>query len=205
MPEGSPQARGLARAAMALDTPEMVRILRDAVHTWGVVQTWDGLVMPVLAGIGERWRNTGEGVDVEHAFSEATLSVLRGVSASIARPRNTQPVLLTCAEGDYHTLPLHVLAAALAEEEVGTRMLGSGMPPEALVAAVRRSGPAVVFVFARLPVGDISVLEQLPRQRPAPRVIVGGRGWDHAAIPTAAVQVGSLGEAMDEVLGAVHL
>ena len=205
LPDGSPQARGLARAAMSLDTVEVTRLLRDAIRTHGTVRAWDDLAMPVLRAIGERWMQTGDGVEIEHAFSEAVVGVLRGVSSSLRRARNTRPVLLACAEGDYHTLPLHALAAALAEEEVGCRLLGVGMPAEALVAAVRRSGPAAVFLYARLATRDTDVLETIPRQRPSPRLVVGGPGWHSGDLPPSAVQVTTLSEAVDEVLGAVHL
>jgi DNA-binding transcriptional MerR regulator/methanogenic corrinoid protein MtbC1 len=205
LPEGSPQARGLARAAMSLDTVEVTRLLRDEIRLHGTVRAWDDMAMPVLHAIGERWMLTGDGVEIEHAFSEAVVGVFRGVSASLRRARNTRPVLLACAEGDYHTLPLHALAAALAEEEVGCRLLGVGMPADALVAAVRRSGPAAVFLYARLATHDIEVLDAVPRQRPAPRLVVGGPGWQGDDLPASAVRVGSLVEAVDEILGAVHL
>jgi DNA-binding transcriptional MerR regulator len=205
LPTGSPQARGLARAAMSLDTAEVARILRDAFRDRGVIHTWETLALPVLQAIGERWRVTGDGIDVEHAFSEAMASELRGVVVSLGRPRNARPVLLACAEGDQHTLPLHVLGAALAEEEVSVRMLGVGMPSPALVAAVRRSGPSAVFVYARLTVDDPSVLGLLPRQRPAPRVLVGGAGWEGTSLPPAVRRVRTLPEAVDQVLCAVHV
>jgi hypothetical protein len=188
---------------MSLDTVEVERIFGDAVRTYGVRQAWDGMAMPVLQSIGERWRVTGDCVDVEHAFSEAVLGVLRGVTSRLRRPRNVRPVVLACAEGDYHTLPVHALAAALAEESVGTRILGVGLPPAALVAAVRRSGPAAVFLYARLPAVDAEMLDLLPRQRPAPRVVLGGPGWAaHALPPTVAVTT-SLDAAVEAVLEAV--
>lgn len=203
LPDATPRARGLARAAMSLDTHELSRLLRDAVGAYGVVGAWDTMVLPVLQGLGERWRATGDGVDVEHAFCEATLAVLRGVTATLYRPRNVRPVLLACADGDFHTLPLHVLGAALAEAEVGCRMLGAGLPPRALVAAVRRTGPAVILLYARLPVRDGAVLRELPRQRPAPRLLLGGPGWEDADLPVSAVRVDSLRAAVDEVLSVV--
>jgi hypothetical protein len=205
LPDASPRARGLARAAMALDTPELTRLLRDALGAYGVAGAWDSMIVPVLQGLGERWRVTGEGVDVEHAFSEAVLAALRGITAMLYRPRNVVPVLLACADGDHHTLPLHVMAAALAEEGVGCRMLGTGLPARHLVAAVRRTGPALVFVYARLPVPDASVLRELPRQRPAPRVLAGGPGWADVTLPATAGRVGSLAEALSAVLGAARL
>jgi DNA-binding transcriptional MerR regulator/methanogenic corrinoid protein MtbC1 len=203
LPEGSPAARGLARAAMSLDSSEVHRLFGDAVRAYGVREAWDTLAMPVLQSIGERWRVTGDGVDVEHAFSEAVLTVLHSVTATLRRPSNSRRVVLSCAEGDYHTLPLHALAAALAEEHVGVRVLGVGMPASALVAAVRRSGPAAVFLYARLPVTDVEVLDLLPRQRPAPRILLGGPGWADRALPTHARFAGTLVEAVDAVLETV--
>ena len=205
LPEGSPAARGLARAAMSLDSSEVHRLFGDAVRAYGVRDAWNTLAMPVLQSIGERWRVTGDGVDVEHAFSEAVLTVLHSVTAALRRPSNSRPVVLGCAEGDYHTLPLHALAAALAEEQVGVRVLGVGMPASALVAAVRRSGPAAVFLYARLAVTDVEVLDLLPRQRPAPRILLGGPGWGDRALPTQTRLAGTLVEAVDAVLETVGL
>ncbi len=205
LPEGTPQARGLARAAMSLDSAEVSRLIRAALREHGVARTWTTMAMPVLQAIGERWRVTGDGVDVEHAFSEALLAELRILPTNLRRPRNTSTVLLACAEGDHHTLPLHVLAAALAEEDIACRMLGVGLPPKALVAAVRRSGPAVVFLYARLPVLEVDVLDRLPRQRPAPRVVVGGTGWVDDTLPPSVVRVETLDAAVEEILTAVHV
>ena len=205
LPAASPRARGLARAAMALDTLELTRLLRDSFAAYGVVGAWQTMIVPVLQGLGERWSATGEGIEVEHAFSEALQGALRGVVATLYRPRNVIPVLLACADGDRHSLPLHVLSAALAEQEVGCRMLGTGLPPAALVAAVRRTGPAVVMLYARLPVRDAAVLADLPRQRPTPRVLVGGPGWGDVLLPPAAVRVGTLPEAVTAVLAAAGM
>jgi DNA-binding transcriptional MerR regulator/methanogenic corrinoid protein MtbC1 len=206
LPDGSPAARGLARAAMSLDSAEVHRIFADAVRAFGVREAWDTMAMPVLQSIGERWRVTGDGVDVEHAFSEAVVAVLHGATAELRRPRNSRPVVLTCAEGDYHTLPLHALAAALAEEHVGVRVLGVGMPPSALVAAVRRSGPAAVFLYARLPVADAEVLELIPRQRPAPRLVVGGPGWGALdRLPPQVAVAHTLDDAVDRLVESVDL
>ena len=205
LPDASPRARGLARAAMSLDTHELGRLLRDAVGSYGVIGTWNTMVLPVLKGLGDRWEATGDGVDVEHAFAEATMGVLRGVTASLYLPRNVRPVLLACADGDHHSLPLHVLAAALSEVEIGCRTLGVGLPAASLVAAIRRTGPAVIFVYARLRVSDPSSLGDLPRQRPAPRLLVGGPGWDGTAVPAHVGRVDSLRAAVDEVRAILQL
>lgn len=200
LPDGTPRNRGLARAAMSLDTGEMHRMLVDAVREDGVCETWIDMIMPVLRALGERTVATGDGVDVEHAFSEVVLGVFRSPSAYIRRPRNLAPVLLACADGDYHSLPLHALAAALAERQITTRMLGTGLPPAALASSVRRTGPSAIALFARMPGADAGPSEQLRRQRPAPAVVLCGPGWDAQTVPSFARRAESLSEAVDEVV-----
>jgi hypothetical protein len=147
---------------------------------------------------------TGDGIDVEHAFSEVILGVMRNVSFGLPAPGSSPVVLLACADADYHSLPLHALAAALAEREIPTRMLGSGLPPHALSASVRRTGPSVIVLYARMSGADAGDTEALRRQRPAPTVILAGPGWLPDTDPTAARTASSLIEAIDEVLMAVH-
>jgi hypothetical protein len=113
-------------------------------------------------------------------------------------------VLLACADSDYHSLPLHALGAALAEHEVPTRMLGTGLPPHALASSVRRTGPSVIVLFARMPGADAGDAQLLRRQRPAPTVVLAGPGWRPDTIPASARTAGSLVEAIDEVLRGLH-
>ncbi len=115
-------------------------------------------------------------MEVEHVLSESVLSSLRTVAAGLRHPRNTRPVLLAAAEQEQHGLPLQVLTASLAEHGVASRLLGVRVPRTALAAAVRRSGPAVVFVYAHLKVREPEQLDDLPRLRPSPLLLLGGPG-----------------------------
>jgi hypothetical protein len=204
MPDATPQNRGLARAAMSLDTYETHRILTEAIRRQGVVPIWDSMIMPVLRALGERNRATGDGIDVEHAFSEVILGVLRAVVFSVPQPRVPVNVLLACADSEYHSLPMHAVAAALAERGIPSRMLGSGLPPSAVAAAVRRTGPSVIMVYARMSGTVASETEQLRRQRPAPTVILAGPGWQSDTIPPYARTAMTLIDARDEILRALH-
>jgi hypothetical protein len=79
------------------------------------------------------------------------------------------------------------------------------VPRDALAAAVRRSGPAAVLVYASMPVSDPGQLSALPRMRPAPRLLVGGPGWEGVDLPAGvdAVRVGSLAETLRRIETAV--
>jgi MerR family transcriptional regulator, light-induced transcriptional regulator len=199
LPRATPAARGLARAAMALDSAAATRIVTRALGKRGVVPTWTDVVAPVLIGVGQRWAATGTGVDVEHLLAESVMGSLRGVRLRAA-PVNASPILLACVAEDQHSLPLHALAAALAERQVATRVLGPRLPAGALAAAVRRTGPAAVFLWAQMPgYGDRRLFERLPALRPAPRIVLGGPGWRGVELPDGVTHVEDLGAAVERL------
>lgn len=200
--DASAAARGLARASMMLDAYGISEILRRQIRQEGVIATWEALVSPVLIGLGERYASTAQGIEVEHVFSECLMGVLRATTESLAAPRNTAQVLLACRGEEQHSLPLHALAAALAERGVYARQLGMRVPDDALVSAVRRTGPAVVVLYASMPVDETDVLHDLAKVRPAPRVLVGGPGW-RRSVPTSVTAVDSLADAVEAVVASL--
>ena len=192
LPGAAPEVRGLTRAAMALDAPGTRAALEQAIARHGVVDSWETLLCPVLGAIGRRWAIFGRGIEVEHLLTEIATSVFRS-SASSPEPANGRPVLLACAPGEEHSLPLSALAAALAERHLGVRLLGGGLPAAALSTAIRRIGPAVVLVWAQLPLtADPAVLDGLPRLRPPVTILAGGSGWLTADLPPRATYVPDL-------------
>ena len=203
LPGGSAESRGLARAAMALDAVSMRAAVDRAVAEHGVIPTWTELLCPVLVAVGERWAATGEGVEVEHLLAETADSAFRAVSTA-PEPRNGRPVLLACAPEEQHSLPLSALAAALAEQGIGARLLGGGLPLAALRAAVRRTGPAALMVWAHAATSaDARLLDALPVLRPPVTVLAGGVGWIGRPLPARVSYVPDLVSAVGLVSRAV--
>jgi hypothetical protein len=191
--------RGLARAAMALDRPAMTDTVRTALRRDGVVPAWDGLIVPVLDGIGRKHEASGDCVEVEHLLSTVLLGCL-AETAPPERPLNVRPVLLACAPEEQHSLPVHALGAALAEAGVDALVLGARVPPAALAAAIRRTGPNAVFVWSRIAeTGDPAWLAALPASRPPYRLMAGGPGWSRDRLPPHAAPVTTLSEAVAEL------
>ena len=183
IPGGTPQARGLARAAIALDGDACRQIVAETLDRRGVVWTWDHLIVPVLVGVGQRWAQTGRGIEVEHVLSESIQSVL---SSRFARSPRQSPasVLLACAPNENHSLPLWALAAGLGERRVDVCMLGARTPWEALAQAIKRTRPGGVLVWSQSPAtGATEALADLPDLRPEPTILLGGPGWSPGDLP----------------------
>jgi hypothetical protein len=199
LPGAGPAARGLARAALALDSAAATEIISAALAQRGVVHSWADVVSPVLIGVGQRWAATGIGVDVEHLLAESVMASLRTVRMRGA-PVNASPILLACVAEDQHSLPLHAVGAALAERRIATRILGARVPADALAAAVRRTGPVAVFLWAQMPgYGDRRLLERLPALRPSTRIVLGGPGWRSTELPDGVTYVDDLAAAVERL------
>ncbi|MEO3779342.1 MerR family transcriptional regulator [Micromonospora sp. B11E3] len=191
-----PAARGLARAAVRLDSAAIGEAIARHLAAEGVVATWDRLLRPVLAGIGDRHAATAGLIEVEHlvsrCVSEAFATVGRaGTATGPAR------ILLSCADEEQHTLPLEALAAALAEAGVAYRMLGARVPAPALVEAVNRTGPAAVVLWSHT--RDTADPAQLTALLAGPHrpllALAAGPGWQADALPAGVVRPADLAEA----------
>jgi MerR family transcriptional regulator, light-induced transcriptional regulator len=209
LPGANPYARGLSRAAFALDFPAARTVLIDAISALGVPAAWDDVARPVLAAVAQRWAVTGAGIEVEHLLSQSVTAAFSAhATTEFTRESNRsggRPVLLAGMPHEQHVLPLIVLSAALADEGVTSRPLGSDLPVDGLVAAVRRTTPAAVVLWSQLPpTADVAVLAALPTTRPRVRAFVAGPGWAEIVLPKQVRRLESLTDAVDAMVAAAQ-
>ncbi|MGW1544332.1 MerR family transcriptional regulator [Streptomyces sp. NPDC002309] len=212
------ECRGLARAAVRLDAPAVDDLLTSAVGRHGVVGAWHDVMMPVLHAVGRKWETSGDRyVEVEHLLSWHVSTTLRRSTRRMDPPAPPPepalatargPVVLACVPGEQHTLALEALTAALSERGLPTRMFGAAVPAEALAAAVRRLGPAVVVLWAQSrSTASTALAAHLAGARwgargarRRPLVVLGGTGWAGPA-PSGMPRPGGLVEALELVSG----
>ncbi|MGI5422093.1 MerR family transcriptional regulator [Actinomadura luteofluorescens] len=198
--------RNLADAAMALDELVMTGILESALRQEGVTATWEQVIAPVLVDLGSKHSTTGEYIEVEHLLSAVVSRCLLAVTspqAQFSAGRLRSPVVLACAPDEEHTLPLLVLAAALAETGAARLMLGARVPASALAAAAKRSGARTAFVWSQTSeTGDPSWLNDLAATNPALQVVVGGPGWARDRLPPGVPFTSSVSMALGTLLAA---
>jgi methanogenic corrinoid protein MtbC1 len=176
-----------------LDAPELEQRLVEALGRHGLTVTWEEVMVPTLRAVGRKWESSGDRyVEVEHLLSWHISSTLRSAPLLLPRaepPAGAPPVVLVCTPGEQHSLPLEALTAALGERGVPTRTLGAAVPAEALLACVRRTGPAAVVLWAQtrstasVPLArHVAGLEWgAAGSRRRPVVLPAGPGWDRRA------------------------
>ncbi|MFJ3205626.1 B12-binding domain-containing protein [Streptomyces sp. NPDC086989] len=188
LPVGSvrPECRGLARAAVRLDSTAVEALLQAAVSEHGLVTAWEEVMAPTLHAVGRKWETAERYVEVEHLLSWHVSTALRKatVAAECVRVEGP-PVILACTPGEQHTLPLEAFAAAMAEQGWPLRMFGAAVPAVALEEAVRRLGPAAVALWSQSrATADRALARQMAHTvfglrgaRTAPLVMLLGPGW----------------------------
>jgi methanogenic corrinoid protein MtbC1 len=144
------ECRGIARAALRLDAASLDELLSTAIAEHGLVAAWTEVIVPTLQAVGRKWETSGEKyVEVEHFLSWHVSGALRRTASNTVADRPGATTVLACVPGETHTLPLEALSAALTQRGVPVRMFGGALPVESLVAAVRRTGPAAVGLWAQ--------------------------------------------------------
>ncbi|MFB7652649.1 MULTISPECIES: MerR family transcriptional regulator [unclassified Streptomyces] len=206
------ECKGIARSALRLDAAALDKLLEDAIEEHGLVAAWTEVIMPTLQAVGRKWETAGERyVEVEHFLSWHVSGALRRHAPPVVADRPGATTVLACVPAENHTLPLEVLAAALAERGLPVRMFGGALPVESLVAAVRRTGPAAVGLWAQSrttasrPLAQhVSAIEWGVRgARRKPVVLTLGPGWAGQTSPGLPHPPG-LSEAVAVVESVVH-
>ncbi|WP_446459189.1 MerR family transcriptional regulator [Streptomyces zaomyceticus] len=215
LPLGSvtPECRGLARAAVRLDGPAMESLLERVVRDYGLVAAWEQVMAPALHAVGRKWASSGDlYVEVEHLLSWHVSTALRRRAVASPGPFDaTNPVVLACVPAEAHTLPLEALAAGLAERGLPYRMFGGAVPAEALIAVVRRSGPAAVVLWSQarstaahaLATSVADTASGVRGARTTPLVVLAGPGWagrGPGSAGTGFLRPTGLREALDAIL-----
>ncbi|WP_338703139.1 MerR family transcriptional regulator [Streptomyces sp. Q6] len=181
------ECKGLSRAATRLDAPVVQSLLTEAVSRHGLVGAWQEVMVPVLHAVGRKWEEAGDRyVEVEHMLSwHVSRTLHRGAADPAEAPPVVPPVVLACVPAEQHALPLEALSAALGEHGLPQRMFGAAVPVEAVSAAVRRTGPRVVVLWAQArSTASMPLARALAGAgwgvrgaRGRPTVMLGGPGW----------------------------
>jgi len=199
-----PAARGLGRAALAMNAPTMRALLEQAVATSGLLVTWTEVVEPVLHAVDRRYAASGRGTEVRRLLTECVALIAHAHAHAAVPSRVRRPVLLAGTPGEADGTALVVLAAVLAERQIGCLPLGPALPVDALVTAVRRTAPAVVVLWSQIrATADVETVAALPVTRPRFRAYVAGPGWDGAALPAGVSRLRTLTDAVEQIGAAV--
>jgi DNA-binding transcriptional MerR regulator len=201
-PEASPAARGLARAAVALDVTACDAALDAAMRRQGVLEAWERLVSPVLSRMEDRRRATGHGLAAERLLAERVEAAVRATAEPAPPLAGLRPVVLAGVSDEGRRVPLVVIEAALAERGVPVRPLGPRLPMRALSEVLPRIGPSVVLLWSQQSDGAAPVPppDLFARVRARPFLVLAGPGYRSERFHAGTIWAPSAAEAVGRVL-----
>jgi DNA-binding transcriptional MerR regulator len=176
-PAGTAALSGLSvslrQALESFDEPAAQAVLDRLVSDLSPTAVLRDVVLPYLAGLGDRWRSGAVSIAQEHFASQ----VLRGRLAGLARGwggGNGPRAVLACPPGELHDLGLMIFGIVLRQYGWRIAYLGSDTPLDELARAVEATRPELVVLAATLPgslephLGQLTTLARL-----APVVLAG--------------------------------
>ncbi|HVD01665.1 MAG TPA: ATP-binding protein [Candidatus Dormibacteraeota bacterium] len=163
------------------------------------------LIGPAQMAVGARWQEAAWSVADEHAASSISEAVVHLIGASLlSEASDRPPLVLACAENEWHTLP--ALLAALALRDQGWRVLylGASMPADHLPAFLTANRPLALAISCSLPLNLPSIRRQVAQAHAlGVPVIAGGRALGEGQSRAATLGVDAVagaGSEADQVL-----
>ena len=200
--EGASTADALY-AAFLRDDWRVARGLIVSAYVSGesVATLCDGAIREALSRAGELWEHGSDGIVIEHRAVDTCLQALSLIRSLIPQAAPTAPVALGAAvANDPYVLPSLVAAVVLADAGFRDVNLGPTMPTPALISAVERYAPALVWRTVSIAIDAetlrrdlVAVLDKMP---PSGSIVLGGRGIPAGilGVPERVHHLGSMSE-----------
>jgi DNA-binding transcriptional MerR regulator len=165
----------LGRALESFDEPAAEATLDRLLADFTIETAFHEVLLPYLHGLGDRWERGEVSVAQEHFAS----NVLRARLASLGRGwgRGHGPrVLLACAPGEEHDIPLMAFGVILHRGGWRVTYLGANTPVADVIIAAAAETPKVVVLSAVGQDRFDDVVPDLERLAHAAPLALGGRG-----------------------------
>lgn len=139
------------------------------------------LLAPAMAEVGRRWQDGVSTIADEHAATavvDASLAIASSPHYAPAVARVGSSVVLTCADGEWHSLPARMAADVLRSAGVQVTFLGASQPAHSLRSFLQEHPPTALAVSATVPTNLTGAARSIAAGHDAGvPVIVGGAAW----------------------------
>ena len=185
----------MAAPIARFDEPELDRIYDEALSLHPVERVTTRLILPLLAHLGERWKDLPGAIAEEHFFATYMRSKLGARLQHRMRYASGPRLVAACAPGEQHELGL--LLFALEAQSAGMRVvvLGADTPLQDAAMAQRRSGSEAIVISSSIdPAPELfhQALPKLTGELGVPVFVGGGTSVRHrrAVVSAGAIPLG---------------
>lgn len=159
----------------------------------------DGPLRAAMTRMGELWRESIEGVMIEHRATAVCVDALATLRTLLPDPEPGAPTAVGGAPpGDPYLVPSMMCATALHDVGVRAINLGPESPLDVIARAARDEKASLAWVSMTSPLtaGTLALLEHFcdDLAKQGTTVVLGGRQRDAITIPRSARSAGTIGE-----------
>jgi methanogenic corrinoid protein MtbC1 len=140
--------QSLVAALTDYDESEADRILAEAFAVFGVETVSEGMIVPAMVEIGERWHNGRASTASEHFASNYLRRKIESLISAGLHRAGGPLIVLGCAPDDWHELGLLLIYLFLQRRGYDVLYLGQNVGVDQFAEEMRRLSPALVVISA---------------------------------------------------------
>ncbi|MBN1478753.1 MerR family transcriptional regulator [candidate division KSB1 bacterium] len=182
--EESPEyyVKAALQAAEDFDNEAIDDMLTQASVNFSQPVLIDGVVVPFLNALGDKWFDGEVRIAQEHVASAVVRSFLGRMLSSVRTVEKGPTLLTATVSGLYHEFGAMIVAISAATQGWRAHYLGPNLPAEEIAFSVKKTNARAVVISIVFPPNDDIVREQLLQlRRVLPQdvaLLVGGRAAD---------------------------
>ena len=112
----------------------------------------ENLLAAAQREVGDRWQRNELTAADEHLATGVAAAALDALSAEAALSSARGLTIVTCAEGDWHSLAAQMFGESLRTYGIGVKVLGASTPPDAVADFLTRSGGDSLAISCSMPI-----------------------------------------------------
>jgi MerR family transcriptional regulator, light-induced transcriptional regulator len=177
--------KGLIQAGTTGNEQQILHLLEQAHHKFGVEKLIEEIIIPFLHEVGQLWCEKAWGEYQEAICSQTVRDFLTHVRRHFYVPEDAPLVLGSCLPGEKHEIPMQILLIQCMLHGYQTMMLGPSPAPTAIQSTIALKKPKIVLLTGstNIPFTDypeaITTLEKLAQVHEDISFFIGGAGSEH--------------------------
>ena len=174
--------KALIKAGTEGDEHEILHLLEQAHHKFGVEKLIHEIVVPFLHEIGQLWCENAWGEYQEAISSQTVRDFLSHIRRHFYVPEDAPLVLGSCLPGERHEIPMQILLIQCMLRGYRTLMLGPSPAPTAIQSTIALKKPSIVLLTGSTEIAftefaqSITTLEKLAQAHQDISFYIGGAG-----------------------------
>lgn len=187
--KNSPEVNSITHSRNALlqagtegNEQEILHLLEQALHKFGVEKLIEEIIVPFLHEVGQLWCENAWGEYQEAISSQTVRDFLSHIRRHFFVPEDAPLVLGSCLPGERHEIPMQILLIQCMLRGYQTSMLGPSPAPTAIQSTIALKKPAIVLLTGSTDIAftehaqSIYTLEKLAQAHQDISFYIGGDG-----------------------------